>query len=364
MLSSLLLSCLIRKFGYLELDGLPHKLMRTCSRLPLVAPICGVSSKPWGLAWLTVAAEASCPLDAIGEAGRPLLRLPSHGGGWSSEPCVTKDAGAWLRAMVTKLSAPQAVQHVEPPSAHSMKPTTLSFLAKWGASEADRLVLGHYADTSGSLAVYSRDLQAKPLRALEQCLDAIRRKVFLLEISRSGYFVVDKGIVGGDETLGPAQSLDELAPSLFLEPSGPRLPLGPQSSHEGSWAHVESATDPAVEDADGAVCEPTPPPSPSFSPAAGSGQEEVVSIGDAEVGRSGGEDASSSSSSSSSTSEHEDSLRAPPQALQPPVPWRAGCVVWRHLKTRKLHLVGEADSRLEAAFCCGREISSAYMLHC
>ncbi|CAE7884788.1 unnamed protein product, partial [Symbiodinium microadriaticum] len=101
-----------------------------------------------------------------------------------------------------------------------MKATTLSFLAKYGASEADRLVLGHHADTSGSLAVYSRDLQAKPLRALDQCLDAIRRKVFLPDVSRSGYFVVDRGIVGRDEALGPAQGTDEsglpAACELFL----------------------------------------------------------------------------------------------------------------------------------------------------
>ena len=124
------------------------------------------------------------------------------------EPCVTKDAREWLHAMLSKLSLPQHLQgDYKPPSAHSMKATALSFLAKYGASEADRLVLGHHADTSGSLAVYSRDLQAKPLRALEQCLDAIRRKVFLPDVSRSGYFVVDRGIIGGDQALGPAQSL-------------------------------------------------------------------------------------------------------------------------------------------------------------
>ena len=94
---------------------------------------------------------------------------------------MTKDAREWLRAMLSKLSLPHHLQgDYKPPSAHSMKATTLSFLAKYGASEADRLVLGHHADTSGSLAVYSRDLQAKPLRALEQSLDAIRRLPLML----------------------------------------------------------------------------------------------------------------------------------------------------------------------------------------
>ena len=88
----------------------------------------------------------------IGETGKPLLRLPRHRGVWSVEPCVTKDAREWLRAMLGKLSL---LQHLEgdykPPSAHSMKASTLSFLAKYGASEADWFVLGHHADTSGSL---------------------------------------------------------------------------------------------------------------------------------------------------------------------------------------------------------------------
>ena len=134
---------------------------------------------------------------------------------------MTQDVREWLGAMLSKLSLPQGIHRDKLPAAHSMKATTLSFLAKYGASEADRLVLGHHADTSGSLAVYSRDLQAKPLRALDQCLDAIRRKVFLPDVSRSGYFVVDRGIVGRDEALGPAQGTDEsglpAACELFLK---------------------------------------------------------------------------------------------------------------------------------------------------
>ena len=39
-----------QSYGYLELDSLPHKLRRAHSRLPLVAPICGVSGRPWSLA--------------------------------------------------------------------------------------------------------------------------------------------------------------------------------------------------------------------------------------------------------------------------------------------------------------------------
>ena len=86
-----------QSYGYLELDSLSHKLRRTHSRLPLVAPICGVSGRPWGLAWLNVAAAAGCPLDKIGATGKPLLRLPLHRGGWSVEPCDKGCSGVVAR---------------------------------------------------------------------------------------------------------------------------------------------------------------------------------------------------------------------------------------------------------------------------
>ena len=271
---------------------------------------------------------------------------------------MTKDAREWLRAMLSKLSLPQHLQgDYKPPSAHSMKATALSFLAKYGASEADRLVLGHHADTSGSLAVYSRDLQAKPLRALEQCLDAIRRKVFLPDVSRSGYFVVDRGIVGGDQALGPAQSLDDL--DLLPQGVPPADAAGPSSSHESSWERVDVPLATGTGTADTSGFDPLAPPgSPVASQASlgePNGDETAVT-----TGSQGSGSESSSSSSSSSSSDDEATARAPPPVLQPPVPWRAGRVVWRHTKTRKLHLVGLADSRLGASFTCGRKITSAY----
>ena len=143
---------------------------------------------------------------------------------------------------------------------------------------------------------------------------------FLADVSRSGYFVVDRGIIGGDQVLGPAQGLDD----LHLLPQGvaPAGAAEPGSSHESSWEKVEGAL------------------------AGGIGQ--------------GSASESSSSSSSSSSSEDEATARAPPPVLQPPVPWRAGCAVGRHTETRKLHLARCGRFTSGASFTCGREITSAY----
>ena len=191
----------------------------------------------------------------------------------------------------------------------------------------------------------------------ESALTTNRKKVFLPDVSRSGYFVVDRGIVGGDQALGPAQSLDDL--DLLPQGVPPADAAGPSSSHESSWERVDVPLATGTGTADTSGFDPLAPPgSPVASQASlgePNGDETAVT-----TGSQGSGSESSSSSSSSSSSDDEATARAPPPVLQPPVPWRAGCVVWRHTKTRKLHLVGLADSRLGASFTCGREITSAY----
>ena len=61
--------------------------------------------------------------------------------------------------------------------------------AKFGVQHSARRMLGyHSASKDKSLLVYSRDSQAKPLRELEKMLRAIKRKQFVPDSTRSGYF--------------------------------------------------------------------------------------------------------------------------------------------------------------------------------
>ncbi len=69
------------------------------------------------------------------------------------------------------------------------KATLLSMLAKFGAGPLDRLVLGHHSTKSfGALEVYSRDLQAGPLRILLQMIDSVREGRFHPDRTGSGQF--------------------------------------------------------------------------------------------------------------------------------------------------------------------------------
>ena len=93
----------------------------------------------------------------------------------------SKEASKWLNAILAKLDGP-----VENISSHSLKCTTLSWLAKAGANENHRLVLGHHSSGKGSLEVYSRDLLAAPLRTLEEILRQIRVGGLQPDRTRSG----------------------------------------------------------------------------------------------------------------------------------------------------------------------------------
>ena len=75
-------------------------------------------------------------------------------------------------------------------STHSLKATTLSWLAKAGVSEEKRRLLGyHVMPGTKTLLHYSRDALASPLRALSTVLGMIKDRQFFPDSSRSGYFL-------------------------------------------------------------------------------------------------------------------------------------------------------------------------------
>ena len=72
---------------------------------------------------------------------------------------------------------------------HSLKHTCLSFAAKRGLDPHIRKLLGYHLDRSEvTLATYSRDLLAEPLRQLKLLLVEIQTGIFLPDSTRSGYF--------------------------------------------------------------------------------------------------------------------------------------------------------------------------------
>ena len=77
-------------------------------------------------------------------------------------------------------------------TSHSLKSTTLVWWARYGIDATSRAMLGHHSIKDKSLACYSRDLLARPLRELCGMLMKIRLGHFKPDGTRSGYMQVGK----------------------------------------------------------------------------------------------------------------------------------------------------------------------------
>ena len=169
--------------GYLECKTRSHKTSRLVAKgglaMPLVAPIWGVTSPPWGLAFLKVAQLVNRPVENIDQ--EPLLTAPNLSGGWSGRAVTTKEAGKWIRNLLKSLEG-----GVEFTTIHTLKATPLSWCAKWGLEPDVRAILGHHSTGKTSAECYARDSLAKPLRDFELVLQQVRTKAFSPDSTRSG----------------------------------------------------------------------------------------------------------------------------------------------------------------------------------
>ena len=169
--------------GYIECRTRSHKTARLVSRsgaaMPLVAPVWGVTSPPWGLALSRLLKAADRPVEVIDH--QPLLMAPKPDGTWSHRAVTTTEAGKWLRKLLGRMN-PEA----EYATAHSLKSTPLSWCAKWGLDPEVRLILGHHKTGKSSAECYGRDNLAKPLRDFDLVLQQIRTKAFVPDSTRSG----------------------------------------------------------------------------------------------------------------------------------------------------------------------------------
>ena len=296
--------------------------------LPLIAPLKGVSECTWGVVFMDVAKSAGLDLEQR-SGGSPLLPAPSRVGDWTERPISGKEVKFWICNILSQMPFFQ----VDGFTSHGLKATTLAMLAKYGASEADRLVLGHHSlKSKGSLEVYSRDLQASPLRALDSMLSAIRCGQFKPDLTRSG-MVTSEGDKNGVDTTavftGELQHLD--------------LPL---ETPPEATTPVETTLDFPEQSERWDVVEPS-----SFEH--GPVQHTAENDDTSDV------DSNSSSDSSSSSSDTDDEVLGSLgiSRCQRPLVWKTGCSIFQHKRTKTLHLlpIGSGNS-----FLCGREKTADY----
>ena len=337
--------------GYLEMHTSSHKMRATSNalglNLALVAPIRGLGPLEWGVQFVEVAKQAGLDFGKR-KTKEPLLPAPCLEGGWSNRPIGSKEVKLWLHAMLSDLTDFSC----ENLTGHCIKATTLSMLARYGASDEVRMVLGHHSMRGkSSLEAYSRDIQAYPLRVLEQMFHSIRLGTFCPDNTRSGVMKgVDKSHaehldvdnVGTDakhpKHLTPVEQ--EVSDEHYFPTgafSGSSLRDEPLDLRQGGLddSLVDGALGLNFEDWE----------------QVGTGDEKENEVVKSSFGDESDSDSSSSSSGDSGTSDDEVLVRTATD-LGPQVEWKPGCVVYQNRKTKTLHLLPIGSSDL---FLCGRK---------
>ena len=172
--------------GYIEAHTYEHKSRRITSGpsavLILVAPIQGLASQPWGLAFVQAAKDVGFDFEK-GFRG-PLLPRFASDYTWSGDAVDAAETTRWLNGILKALMG----EVLDGLTSHGLKATTLSWVTKANYGDRTILVLGHHSlGARGKTSeAYGRDVQAGPLRDLCACLKSIRVGVFLPDLTRSG----------------------------------------------------------------------------------------------------------------------------------------------------------------------------------
>ena len=156
-----------------------HSRKRIGRRYPLVGWADGLSGKLWASAWLRLRVLAGCSA----EIDQTLMPEVLTGGEFGVARMKTSDGNLILRELLTQSGVPNVQNY----GTHSAKATLLSWAAKAGLNRADRKMLGgHSASKDKTMEEYSRDVLAKPLKALGELLVSIRVGDFIPDATRSG----------------------------------------------------------------------------------------------------------------------------------------------------------------------------------
>ena len=173
--------------GYFQADVLASKTSTTVQKktrfLPLTGPLQGLTCKDWLQEWLHLRSTMKMP-EPNGKS--PLIFSVSSAGKFTNRPLTSSQASKWLRDLLTLGGSSR--EEVAQVSSHSLKATTLSWLAKYGVPLHSRQILGyHITGQANSALHYSRDELSTPLRELDKVILDIREGRFKPDATRSGY---------------------------------------------------------------------------------------------------------------------------------------------------------------------------------
>ena len=207
----------------------------------LVGHAIGVRGNRWAEHWIK--AREACGLDL--EIDGVLMPAP-QGVGFGMKAMANEEMTLWLREILVQGGlTPGAIWNT---GMHSPKVTLLSWAAKFGIDKETRKDLGgHVQASDASVAAYSRDLLAEPLRKLAEVLEAVKNGIFDPDATRAGAWRDVKIEIDDDEE---AEADQELAkpPEGFAgpEPTSPR-PLedldDQEEEHTRVWGGFERVVD-------------------------------------------------------------------------------------------------------------------------
>ena len=176
--------------------------------MPLVAPVRGVHpSVIWGTVWQSVAQQVGRDFaqDPVG----PLLPAVGPDGGWLRRRVDSPEASDWLTRLLQKREPSLARV-----TTHSLKHTTLGWLAKFGVYGETQTLLAHHSTGPLSTLAYSRDALSGPLRKLESLLYQVRTGKFCPDSTRSGYWKASSGPECAESSVGSWTSFQRTQETL------------------------------------------------------------------------------------------------------------------------------------------------------
>ena len=174
--------------GFVQVDIGSSKTGRTVQKrnefLPLVAPRAGIRKLAWADGWVEARKLAGLHVDGAAKSSFPLMPIPNLSGGWGDRPLSASEVRKWMVELL-RMNDPKLDCRLL--GSHSGKATGLSWMAKIGASPHIRKLLGYHVDSQDvTMATYSRDLSAEPLRQFAKMISAIKQGLFLPDESRGG----------------------------------------------------------------------------------------------------------------------------------------------------------------------------------
>ena len=346
-------------FGFLETTSYSRKTRMTSNaqgfQLKLVSPIRGIGPGTWGTHFAQAAKDVRRPLTEI-QLGEPLVPALDVNGEFQSRPMKSSHLVRWVRGILRSDTF----------TGHSAKTTVLSWLAKWGGPPDDRTTLGHHVSKDRkSMATYSRDFQAGPLRVLDRMLGDIRSKCFLPDCTRSGRFVG----LGHDMEGSTGEPAKEAEPGAFSEAEWYRHAAADSCESEEPDSFQKVSFDNDDSGGIGSPASDAPAaslPELDFQPGdteevqgencSGEGEANAAAPGH-ENDSSSASDSDSSESSSDSDSSGDENLQlagAHHSALRPKI--EGDCTLYQHSRTRTVHMLPKGSS--EWKFVCGRPVTS------